>query len=76
MRNPHDIEAVHEESFDSHLGFGITVTQWSDGQWTAWIAKREPIHGAERVIMDNDITWDVRPDESDLHTYIEEVVYP
>lgn len=69
-----NVVAEHEETFEPRFGYQITVTQWSDGQWTAWIAKREPIHGAEHVLMDNDITWEERPDESDLHTYIEEML--
>lgn len=67
-----DVEMVHEETFEPHWGYEINLTQWSDGRWTAWIAKTERFHGAEHVLMDNDTTWDERPNEDDLHTYIEE----
>lgn len=69
-----DVTAVHEEEFEPRFGYNIVVTQWSDDRWTAWIAKTEPVHGAEHVLMDNDKTWDERPDEDDLHTYVEEML--
>jgi hypothetical protein len=61
----------HEEEYGSHQGYDITVTLWSDGEWTAYIAKTEPVHGSEHVLMDNDISYSDRPDESDLHDLID-----
>jgi hypothetical protein len=66
-----DVEIVHEDTFDPRMGYDITVSMWSDNRWTAYISRTEPVHGAERVIMDNDVVWDERPDESDLHDYVD-----
>lgn len=66
-----DVEVVHEETFEARLGYDITVSMWSDNTWTAYISRTEPVHGAEHVIMDNDTEWEDRPDESDLHVYVD-----
>ena len=65
-----------EEEFGSHRGYDVTVTLWSDGKWTAFIAKTEPVHGSEHVLMDNDTEWSDRPDESYLHDLIDERLEP
>ena len=64
-----------EEEFESHHGYSITVTLWTDGKWTAYIAAPEP-HGGEHVLMDNDTEWSDRPDESYLHDLIDERLEP
>ena len=61
----------HEETFEPRHGYNITVTQRDDGKWTAFIAKTEPVHGAQSIIMDGDTEYDERPSESDLHDYVD-----
>ncbi len=65
-------DTEHEEEYEPRHGYNITVTLWDDGKWTAFIAKTEPVHGAQHVIMDGDIEYDERPNESDLHDYVDE----
>lgn len=67
-----DVEMVEEEIFGSRKGYDITVTLWSDNKWSAYISRTEPVHGAERVLMDNDMEWDERPDEDYLHDLVDE----
>ena len=74
--NPNLADLEVEEEFGSHRGYDVTVTLWSDGNWTAFIAKTEPVHGSEHVLMDNDIEWSDRPDESYLHDLIDERLEP
>tara|TARA_Y100000385_G_scaffold250710_1_gene272948 strand:+ start:955 stop:1185 length:231 start_codon:yes stop_codon:yes gene_type:complete len=64
-------DTEHTEEYESHQGYDITVTLWSDGEWTAYIAKTEPPHLPDHVLMDNDICYSDRPDESDLHDLID-----
>lgn len=71
MQNLQEVVPIVEQEYEPRFGYNIVVTMWNDRRWTAWIAKTEPVHGAEHVLMDNEIVWDERPDEADLHTYVE-----
>jgi hypothetical protein len=67
MKNPYEVQEVFEETYDI-LGYRVTVIEWSDSAWTAYISKME--YGVEDVIMDNDIEWGDRPSEDRLAEYI------
>lgn len=72
MKNPYETDAQYEHEYGVIDGYTVLVTEWSDRKFTAFISRKE--YGIEDVIMDNDIEWDERPDESKLQEFIEEAL--
>lgn len=68
MKNPYEVEATYEQEYEPVEGYKITVTRWSDGMFTAYIARKQ--YGFEDVLMDNETQWDEKPSEDFLAEYV------
>lgn len=72
MKSPYEAYVVREDDFGIIKGYRVLVSEWSDRVFTVYASRIEM--GAEDVILDGDIEYEMCPVESEIGELIDSIL--